>query len=64
MEILSVLIGKPDSAQHAFALRLGQPSNDREYFSERRARKNQLENPKYRLAGKETGLVLRPFDSG
>lgn len=62
MELPSILMRKPDATQSAFALRFNQLSNDRQNFGQGRSSKNQLQNVKYRLAGKEGRLVLRLFN--
>ena len=61
MQLFSGLIGKPDRAQRAFALRFDQASDDRQHFRQRRTSKNQLQNAKYSFAGEEDRFALRLF---
>ena len=61
MNLPFVSVRKPDGAQHAFALRFNQLSNDREHFRQWRSSKNQFKNVEHGFAGKEARLVRRPF---
>jgi len=63
IELLSVLIEKPDRAKQTVTLGFNQPGDDGQHFIERRTRENELQNIQYRLARKQARLTLRLLDS-
>src|SRR5215470_20156056 len=48
-QILSVLVRKPDRAEHAIALGFDQPGDDRQNLRQRRSHENQVQNAEYGL---------------
>src|SRR5580698_880167 len=58
MELIPVVVRKPDGAQCTIAPRFNDPCNDCEHFSQRSSGKNHSQNVQHRLGGKESRLVL------
>lgn len=63
MELLFILVGKPDGTKQAITLGFDQTSNDGEHFVQRGTSENQLQNIKYRLTGEQRRRIRRRFDS-
>ena len=59
MQIIPLLVRKPDRTEQAFPLRLNQPSNDFKSYRQRRPGGNQPQNVRHRLTGRKPRLPLR-----